>query len=68
MPFHLKRLRDRLRERGVGPLTVKKRGSPLEPAQLIRKLGLRGDVPGTVVLTRVDGRPYALIVEPIEAG
>jgi hypothetical protein len=68
MPFHLRRLRDRLKERGIGHLTVKKRGSPLEPEHLIRRLGLHGDVPGTVVLTRVGGRPYALIVEPIEAG
>jgi hypothetical protein len=68
MPFQLKRLRDHLRKRGIGPLTIKKRGSPLEPEQLIRKLGLRGDLPGTVVLTRVIGKPYVLIVEPIEAG
>jgi hypothetical protein len=68
MPFQLKRLRDRLRQRGIGPLTIKKRGSPLEPDHLIRKLGLRGDVPATVVLTRVNGKPYALIVEPIETG
>jgi hypothetical protein len=66
MPFQLKRLRARLRAMGIGPLSVKKRGSPIEPEALIRDLGLRGETPGTVVLTHVRGRPYALIVEPAE--
>jgi hypothetical protein len=68
MPFQLKRLRERLRSLGIGPLTVKKRGSAIEPQDLIRDLGLRGELPGTVVLTQVRGRAYALIVEPVEAG
>jgi hypothetical protein len=48
----------------AGPLTIKKRGSAIEPQTLVRKLGLRGEVPVTVVLTRVLGKPYSLIVEP----
>ncbi|MCZ9338945.1 SAM-dependent methyltransferase, partial [Streptomyces sp. TRM76130] len=31
MPFNVKKLRALLRERGVGTLTVKKRGSAVEP-------------------------------------
>lgn len=65
LPFQLKRLRSRLRQMGVGPVTVKKRGSAIEPDVLIRKLGLRGEKPATVVLTRVLGKPYALIVRPL---
>ncbi|OGO08661.1 MAG: hypothetical protein A2Z66_04500 [Chloroflexi bacterium RBG_13_66_10] len=68
IPFQLKRLRARLRELGIGPLTVKKRGSPIQPEDLIRSLGLRGEEPGTVVLTQVKGKPYALIVRPVAAG
>jgi hypothetical protein len=68
LPFQLKRLRDRLRALGIGTLTVKKRGSPIAPEELIGKLRLRGEVAGTVVLTQVQGRPYALIVNPVEAG
>jgi hypothetical protein len=65
MPFRLKRLRARLRELGIGPLTIKKRGSPLETEQLARRLGLRGDATGTIVLTRVEGKPHVLIVEEV---
>ena len=42
LPFQLKRLREALRARGVGRVTVKKRGSPLEPETLIRQLRLSG--------------------------
>jgi hypothetical protein len=41
-PFGLKRLRAYLREQGVGRIIVKKRGSPLEPDDLIRELRLKG--------------------------
>ena len=42
MPFSLKRLRAALRDRGIGALTIKKRGSALEPEQLRRDLRLSG--------------------------
>lgn len=66
LPFQLKRLRARLREMDAGPITVKKRGSALEPEEVIRRLRLTGDQALTVVLTRVSGKPHALIVQ--EAG
>jgi SAM-dependent methyltransferase len=62
MPFSLKRLRSLLRSRGVGRLTVKKRGSAVEPEVLRRQLRLRGDEEATVVLTRVAGAPTVLLV------
>lgn len=63
-PFQLKRLRDYLRARGVGQVTVKKRGSPLEPEQLIRQLRPAGPESRIVFLTHVAGQPYALIGQP----
>lgn len=64
-PFQLKRLRAYLRERGVGRLTVKKRGCAIAPDELERRLALRGDQPATLVLTRVMQRHFVLIVEPL---
>ncbi|MGY1708076.1 class I SAM-dependent methyltransferase [Geodermatophilus sp. SYSU D00758] len=61
LPFHLKRLRALLRSRGVGRVVVKKRGSAIEPEQLARQLRGPGDGSATVVVTRVAGRPTALV-------
>lgn len=65
MPFGVKRLRAHLRQRGVGRVTVKKRGSAVEPETLRRQLDLHGPGEATVVLTRVAGAQTALVVEPI---
>jgi SAM-dependent methyltransferase len=61
LPFQLKRLRERLRARRVGRVTVKKRGSPLEPEALIHQLRLEGPEERVVVLTQVSGKAWALI-------
>jgi SAM-dependent methyltransferase len=63
LPFSLKRLRELLRARGVGAVTVKKRGSPIDPALLRRELRLSGSGHATVVLTRVAAAPTTLLVE-----
>lgn len=63
-PFQLKRLRAYLRQRGIGKLTVKKRGSPLEPEALIRDLRLQGDSERVLVLTHLNGEPIVLICLP----
>ncbi len=68
LPFQLKRLREYLRARGVGRLTVKKRGSPLQPEQLIRQLRLSGPEERIVFLTHVRGKPYALVGRPAPTG
>jgi SAM-dependent methyltransferase len=67
LPFQLKRLRQRLRELRVGRVVVKKRGSPLDPAALVRQLRLTGDESRVLFLTRVAGRPFALIGQPLAA-
>ncbi|MBT2396040.1 methyltransferase domain-containing protein [Streptomyces sp. ISL-100] len=64
LPFSLKKLKALLRERGVGVLTVKKRGSAIEPEELRRKMKLSGPSSATVFLTRVAGAPTVLIGHP----
>ncbi len=69
MPFQLKRLRAYLRERGVSRVVVKKRGSPLQPEELIRRLRLPDDPRGTekvLFLTRLQGRPIVVIAVRVE--
>ncbi|MEU5973539.1 class I SAM-dependent methyltransferase [Streptomyces sp. NPDC047315] len=66
LPFNLKKLKALLRERGVGVLTVKKRGSAVEPEELRRKVKPQGPNAATVFLTRVAGAPTVLIGRPAE--
>jgi SAM-dependent methyltransferase len=61
LPWNLKRLRGVLRERGVGAIEVRKRGSAVDAADLATRLRLRGDARAVVVLTRVADRPWALV-------
>jgi hypothetical protein len=63
--FQLKALRTWLRDRGIGRLTIKKRGTAVEPEQLRKQLRLAGDNEATIVLTRVAGRQSVLAVRPI---
>jgi SAM-dependent methyltransferase len=64
LPYREKALRSALRERGVGRLTIKKRGVSVVPEELRKRLALRGDTEATLVLTRVAGRGTALLVRP----
>lgn len=64
LPYREKALKAALKERDVGALTIKKRGVDVVPEQLRKRLGLRGSVPATLVLTRVAGEGTALLVEP----
>ncbi|WP_175407920.1 class I SAM-dependent methyltransferase [Streptomyces sp. TRM64462] len=67
LPFNLKKLKALLREREVGTLTVKKRGSAVEPEELRRKVKPKGPNAATVFLTRVAGAPTMLIGRPARA-
>ncbi|MFF0098461.1 methyltransferase domain-containing protein [Micromonospora sp. NPDC005257] len=64
LPFSLKRLRALLRERRVGRVEIRKRGSALEPEKLRRDLRLAGDEAAGLVLTRVAGAPTVLVCRP----
>lgn len=61
LPFHVKRLRAALRERGVGHAAVKRRGSPVTPEALLPQLKLSGPAGATLVLTRQAGQPVVVI-------
>ena len=63
--FQLKALRSWLRDRGVGVLTIKKRGTAVEVDQLRRQLRLTGDNEAIIVLTRLAGRQSVLVVRPL---
>ena len=62
LPYREKPLRAALRARDVGALTVKKRGVDIVPDRLVARLKLRGSVPATIVMTRVDGAGRAYLV------
>jgi hypothetical protein len=64
LPYREKALRAALRERGVGALTIKKRGVDIVPEELRKRLALVGDDEATIVLTRVAGRGTVLLVRP----
>ena len=61
LPFSLKRLRSLLRDRAVGTVVVKKRGSAIDPDELRRQLRLEGAHAAVVILTRVAGAPTVLL-------
>jgi SAM-dependent methyltransferase len=62
--FSVKRLRALLAARGVGRLTIKKRGSAVTPEQLRPQLKLRGDREATGFLTRIAGAPSMILSDP----
>jgi hypothetical protein len=65
LPFREKPLRAALRERGIGRLTIKKRGVSVIPDELRKRLALKGDAEATLVLGRVAGKGTALLVDPL---
>ncbi len=64
VPFREKQLRAALRVRGIGRLTIKKRGIAITPEELRKRLELKGDNEATLVLTRVRDQGTALLVTP----
>jgi len=65
--FGLKRLRAYLRTREVGRLTIKKRGTAVDPDQLRQQLQLKGKQEATIVLTRLEGKQSVIVVSPLPA-
>lgn len=64
-PFQLKRLRAYLRARRVGRVTIKKRGSPLDPEMLAAGLRLSGENHALLFLTHLRGEPIVIIGETV---
>ncbi|MEW2398740.1 class I SAM-dependent methyltransferase [Streptomyces sp. NPDC046862] len=65
LPFNVKKLKALVREREIGVLTVKKRGSAVEPEELRRKVKPHGPHSATVFLTRIADAPTMLIGRPV---
>ena len=64
LPYREKQLRAALKQRGIGTLTIKKRGVDIDPAALRKRLHLAGEDEATLVLTRIGGHGAALLVKP----
>lgn len=64
-PFHLAKLRDYLRERRVGRVTLIKRGSPADADEVTKKLKLDGPHHRTLLLTRAAGEHTAIVCERV---
>lgn len=64
LPYREKQLKAALRARGIGRLTIKKRGVDVVPDELRKRLALAGDDEATLVLTREAGVGTALLVQP----
>lgn len=65
MPFNLKKLRRYLAERGISQVTVKKRGFPMLPEELISRLRLKpGGASRVLILTRCRARPIVVVCAP----
>ncbi len=65
-PWHEKRFARRLYELGIGAADIRRRGLAGDVVQIHRRLGLCGPGAATVVLTRVNDRPWGLICEPLD--
>lgn len=64
-PFRLKSLQAELTRRGVGRLTVKRRGSAVEPEAVSRRLSLHGEGEALVILTRHQNRQTMILAERV---
>ncbi|TFW00062.1 class I SAM-dependent methyltransferase [Leifsonia flava] len=65
LPTDEKKLKAALRERGIGTLEIKKRGIDVDPAQLRKRLQLKGTASATIVLARQSGKHVTLLVERV---
>jgi SAM-dependent methyltransferase len=65
LPFHAKRVGEWLRARGIGRVTIVKRGSAADAEELTRRWKLRGAEHRAVILTRAVGASIAIIGERV---
>ena len=65
LPLDERTLARELKNREIGVLEIKKRGVDIDPAQLRRKLGLRGRRAATLILTRLEGKRVAILTERV---
>ena len=60
-PWNEKQFAKRLRELGIGAIDIRRRGLAGDVDQIRRRLKLEGKVRATVVITRVNNKPWGLI-------
>ncbi|MQM25132.1 class I SAM-dependent methyltransferase [Glycomyces albidus] len=60
-PLHPRRLKALLADRGIGRLTIKQRGTGIDPAALRKQLKLKGPEEATLVATRIGESHAALL-------
>ncbi len=65
LPFHGRRIGERLRALNVGHVTITKRGSAVDVDDLRRMWKLNGSESRMVILTRVIGKNWAMIGSPV---
>jgi hypothetical protein len=63
MALDEKRLKRELAARNIGTLEIKKRGIDVDPAELRKRLSLKGAESATLILTRVGGRRMAILAQ-----
>jgi len=64
-PWHEKAFASKLRALGIGAADIRRRGLAGDVSVIHRRLGLAGPGAATVVLTRVNDRPWGLICAPV---
>ena len=64
-PWNEKRFARRLRELGIGAADIRRRGLAGDVDQIHRRLKLAGPNRATVVITRVNDKPWGLICVPV---
>jgi hypothetical protein len=65
LTFDRKKLKAYLRERNIGTLEIKKRGSDVVPEQLRKEMALKGEGAATLIVTRVGDAHRVLVTEPL---
>jgi hypothetical protein len=65
LPFHLKALRNWVRQAQIGVLEIKKRGIDVDPAELRKRLRLAGPNSATMVISRTPSGAITAIVERV---
>ncbi len=63
MPFNLKKLERLLNGMNVGRVTVKKRGFPMLPEEVAKKLRLNGEKEAIIICTKDRGKNSVFVVE-----
>ncbi len=63
LPFNMKKLKAYLREHGFGQVTIKKRGFPMTPEEVLAALKPRGENACTLVMTRWAGQPIVIVCD-----